>query len=76
MQILPEITEISLKGSARASYPVHTMLLNFSKEYNTLLLQNRHSLVVFFSVETEKSGGVKVEDIDGLQKSVCGYSMK
>lgn len=55
---------MSLKRSVHVSHQVLSMLLNFSKEYKTWLIQGGHSLVVILTVQTDRS--VRDADIVGL----------
>lgn len=52
---------------------VHAILLMFSKEYKTSLIQNRQTLVRFLPNKTGKSEGMRVADIRGSVKSVYRY---
>lgn len=57
----------SLKSSALIVYPVHVVLLIFSKECEERMLQSGHSLMSFLPVETEYSEGMRVPSTGGLE---------
>lgn len=58
-----------MNSSAFVAYPVHAVLLNFSKIYKMWLIESRHSTVVFLPVETEKSESITDGDNAKPQKS-------
>lgn len=62
-----------MKNSALVAYPVHEVVLNFTKKYKTWLMQKGRSLMAFLRVETEMNEGLADADTGGIQKSVCGY---
>lgn len=59
-----------LKGFPYIAYPVHYWLIKLSIEYDTWMVQNRHSLLRLLLVETEKKEGMRIGDIGRPTKSV------
>lgn len=68
-----DIMEMCLKSGTIVVGVMHALLLNFSEEYKTWLVQSVHSLVVFLLVETEKIKGVWSADIGRPRELVFKY---
>lgn len=64
---------MNLKVSAFGAYPVKVLLLIFSKDCKTWLIQSGYSLVLFLLVETENIAGTVDTDIDVPRGSLCGH---
>ena len=50
LQIFTDKTSSSLKHNSFCAYPVHAVLLNFSREHRLWLVENGYSIVVFLAV--------------------------
>lgn len=61
------------KSSSIVAHPILMVLLDFKKEYKKSLIQTRHCLAAFVSVETERSDGRRHEDIGGPSELVYRY---
>lgn len=60
--------------SAHVAHLVHTVLLNFSKDYKSCLIQMGNSLVALLSDETEKREGTQDAGVRRLLKPAFQYS--
>lgn len=74
VQIVSDKTATCFKISSLAAYPVHVVLLEFSKKHVKRLIQNGHSSVAFLPVDAEKSEVMREAEIAGPRESVYGYS--
>lgn len=74
LQIYLDKTTLSMWISALIVYPVHTMLLKLSREYETGLVYSKHGFFEFLSVETVMNGVVSIADTERSRNSVYWYS--
>lgn len=54
---------------------MHVVLLSFSKEYKTWLVESEHNLVALLPVESEKSEVMKNMDTGGFPEAGYGCSI-
>lgn len=64
LQILSDYTVTSLMSYAVLYHPMHDVLLNFNKKYNTWLRQIVQYLAAFFPLEAMMLEGLKIADLN------------
>lgn len=63
--------QTDLKGSALVDYPIHSVLLNFTKEYSALLSESWRSSLPLIAAEYELVQFVRYFDFEEVSK--LGY---